>query len=184
MKKIWMALLLVVLALGLAACGETEEPVADPNEQATEAEEPTGTQTINGVPLDQYLAETYPLESKKVIIFANIDGDLFYKPVVTVTDPIDIQALIDSVDFASWEGLADPADGYAGINYYYVHFNDDCIIGMYDDIAYGDIGRASLENASYVTDDMITDREGCFNMPEGFLTTVQAMVEKYGSPSA
>lgn len=182
MKKIWMALLLVVLALGLAACGETEKTVADPNEQATETEEPTGAQTINDAPLDQYLAETYPLESEKVQIFAE-DPEGAYKLVATVTDPTDIQTLADSVDFASWE-MVPSEQGYEGINYYYVHFNDDCIIGMYDDIAYGDISKVSSEDISYLTMDMIADTEGCFNMPEGFLTTVQAMVEKYGSPSA
>ncbi len=186
MKKILLILCIAIFALGLTACGETKEPAAEPNgqsgqteeqnEQGAQAAEPMDIQTVvNGVPLEQYLEENYPLESQEVQIF--IDGESRVC-VATITDPTDIQTLIDSVDFASWEKVPDE-HRYEGMCYYYVHFNDDCVISLYEDIDYGKITKGTVENVYQGT-----DRMGDFYMAEDLLPTVKVMVEKYGTPSA
>ena len=177
MKKTLLILCIAIFVLGLTACGETKEPAAEPNGQPVQENTQEDTQTVEGVPLEQYLAENYPLESEKIEIFASGEKE----PVAhlaTITDPADIQTLIDSVDFASWEKVPDE-HRYEGMCYYYVHFNDDCVISLYEDIDYGKITKGTVENVYQGT-----DRMGDFYMAEDLLTTVQAMVEKYGSPSA
>ena len=187
MKKILLILCIAIFALGLTACGEAKEPAAEPNGQPVQENTQEDTQTVEGVPLEQYLAENYPLESEKIEIFASGEKE----PVAhlaTITDPADIQTLIDSVDFASWEAVKDPADGYAGICHYYIHFNDDCVIALYEEESYGYIGKHQLkdeyENVYSMMYEGLDDFKGDFFMAEGFLPTVQKMVEKYASPSA
>ncbi len=179
MKKTLLILCIAIFALGLTACGETKEPAAEPNGQPVQENTQEDTQTVEGVPLEQYLAENYPLESKKIEIFVNQSMELIH--VATITDPADIQTLISSVDFSSWEKVL-PQQGYDGICYYYVHFNDNCTVSLYEDDSYGGIEKGTVDSIH----DLSAEGHfhmGDFYMAEDLLPTVKAMVEKYGTPS-
>ena len=127
-KNLMFIVAVLCLCCGLlAGCGSDDPGEENPAESgATKTDVPTG----------DYLADKYNLDTDEITIYCWDKAE----PLVVITDPADIEALQDSVDFASWEYVPSE-EGYDGIEEYYVHFNDDVFIGVYRDIPYGFIAK-------------------------------------------
>ena len=171
-KKFLILLLAVVCSFTLFGCGQQEESKDYIDLDETAKDVVNGlSEKINGIPVGEYLSKKYPLDSEEVNIY--IYGT--YYPTV-ITDETAIKELQDSVDFNSWVFVVPggPQEVLGG-EAYYVKFNEQTTIAIYDDLAYGYIGHGTP------TQDLfnIEDGEAYFNMNDEFLQKVIELNDKY-----
>ena len=157
MKKLILFLLLSCLCCcALTACGENQtesnQPENNPEPQSTEA----------------YLTEKYSLDSDEINIYL-----LGSSEPITITNKQDIQMLQDSIQFATWQ-KATPENEYDGIETIFIQFNDQTTIAIYNDIAYGRLGKGTPdENGG------LANSDAYYYMNQELLETVLQMIEKY-----
>ena len=159
MKKLILFLLLSCLCCcALTACGENQtesnQPENNPEPQSTEA----------------YLTEKYSLDSDEIKIYDNSEPPQI---IATITDAEDILALQNSMDFAACQ-KATPENEYAGEESFFIQFNDKTTIAIYNDIAYGRLGKGTPdENGG------LANSDAYYYMNQELLETVLQMIEKY-----
>ena len=70
---------------------------------------------------------------------------------------------------------ADPVRQLTGLNYYYVQFNENTTIGLYQETAYGDVGSGAPD-----ANGNLERLEANYFMPAELLQMVEQLVAKYG----
>ena len=154
--------LLCLWLLAGSGCGQEEV-----NPASSETEQPPADSPVETVDL----AAAYPLDSQQVTIYL---GEVSPYQKVIITDPAEIAALTDCVKFDQWE-KADPVRQLTGLNYYYVQFNENTTIGLYQETAYGDVGSGAPD-----ANGNLERLEANYFMPAELLQMVEQLVAKYG----
>lgn len=112
------------------------------------------------------------LNSDKITIYIDnreYENDMY--EIINITNPDDIKILQNSVNFSKWKNAE---NDYNGVDYFYIIFNDELTIAMYNTVPYARIGKGvpdvlgNLENS-----------KGYFDVPPEFLQSVNYMVNKY-----
>lgn len=160
-----MVISLLCLGLLVGGCNKADDLKDVRNHDQTEQAE-----VLEGA----MLAEKYSLESDAVTIWAGFHRE---REVCSfeVTNPEEIQELIDAVQFEQWQ-VATAARQLTGMESYYIKFNDNTTIAMYDEVAYGSIGSGKPEAG---TGNTPGGREGYYEMPQELLTVVKKLDKKY-----
>jgi hypothetical protein len=129
------------------------------------------------------LASTYSLNTDKITVWSftfdsslpeDEGGEGGYTIAFEITDPADIQKMIESVDFTSWEKTEVV---YEGVISFYIQFADTATIATYGDAPYGYIGQGAPAKNGKLPDN--GKESGYYFMPESILTTLNEMIEKY-----
>ncbi|MGI6361050.1 MAG: hypothetical protein ACOX05_01925 [Bacillota bacterium] len=128
------------------------------------------------------LAAIYDLNVDKITVWY-LEGEIGlpedtggYTKAFEITDPTDVQKMIESVDFTSWE----KPDGVGeGIPAYYIQFGDNAIISTYGESPYGDIAQGAFFQDGKLVANKDVKSHGPYDMPENLLTTLNEMIEKY-----
>jgi hypothetical protein len=126
------------------------------------------------------LAAIYDLDVDKITVwhmegeFGLPEDDGGYTIAFEITDPADIQKMIQSVDFPSWEKTEVV---YEGVISFYIQFADTATIATYGNEPYGYIGQGAPAKNGKLPDN--GKESGYYFMPESILATLNEMIEKY-----
>ncbi|MGI6361053.1 MAG: hypothetical protein ACOX05_01940 [Bacillota bacterium] len=158
--KILLVFLALVAAVSLLiGCSNTTA-----NDQTDQ--QPTGTEEVD-------LASTYDLNTDKITIWF-MGEDAILKQAFEITDPAEVQQMIESVDFSNWKFVPMEEGRYTGIPYYWVQFGDKTTISTYYEVPYGYVFLGPPGKNEKLNPD-----NGPYHMPQEFLDTLLEFVEKY-----
>ena len=168
-KKLLILLLAVACCLALVGCGQQEESKDYIDLDETAKDVVNGlSEKINGIPVGEYLSKKYPLDSDEIKIYIE-NGDRFDS--IAIDNPEDIRILQKSVQFNLWK--YSKAD-YNGIDKFYVVFNNNTTIALYEEIPYGRLGEGIPDELGNILNSTVY-----FDIPSDFLLSIKQMIEKY-----
>ena len=122
----------------------------------------------NDTVIDNNLQDIYSLDSDEIKIYIE-NGDRFDS--ITIDNPEDIRILQKSVQFNLWK--YSKAD-YNGIDKFYVVFNNNTTIALYEEIPYGRLGEGIPDELGNILNSTVY-----FDIPSDFLLSIKQMIEKY-----
>ncbi|MGI6361051.1 MAG: hypothetical protein ACOX05_01930 [Bacillota bacterium] len=118
------------------------------------------------------LEAIYDLDVDKITVWRMVDNTQTFE----ITDPTDVQKMINAVDFPAWQKTENMIEGpYA----YFIQFGDNATITMSNDRPYGDICKGTVNPDGTMSNNDGTEGHGPYYMPENLLTTLNEMIEKY-----
>ena len=122
----------------------------------------------NDTVIDNNLQDIYSLDSDEIKIYIE-NGDRFDS--ITIDNPEDIRILQKSVQFNLWK--YSKAD-YNGIDKFYVVFNNNTTIALYEEIPYGRLGEGIPDELGNILNSTVY-----FDISSDFLLSIKQMIEKY-----
>ncbi|MGI6360994.1 MAG: hypothetical protein ACOX05_01645 [Bacillota bacterium] len=144
---------------------------------------PSATTTNQTSSEEVDLISTYSLSTDKISIWY-LEGEIGlpeddggYTVAFEITDASDIEKMMQSVDFNSWQKAAQKASGQIS---YYIQFGDNGTIGIIDEEAFGYIGKGSVaKNGSLSDYEGEGLGDGPYHMSQTLPDTLKEMIEKY-----
>ncbi|GKX29310.1 hypothetical protein SH1V18_17900 [Vallitalea longa] len=175
MKKFILSGLMLILLL----IGCDNNNIKDKQELVTEVEtESEDNNSLSEQGEDSTWYSMYDTQTDKIIIavadYASDHPHKELKHIVELTDTDDITLITDSIAFPSWEKVKG-GNVIAAEPYFYIIINDNIMIYMLSDTAYGGVIEYTLKDSMYIG----KDYSGDYVITQQFFTTIWQLVEPY-----